>query len=111
MPAHSQPARPAPQLVMWTRRELDEILRLYGRFVAQGEWKDYAIDGLRDQAVFSIFRRHSEMPMYAVIKAPADQARQGQYRVVSMSGQVLKRGHELGQVLKVFDRKRFQVID
>ncbi len=103
--------RPAPQSVMWQRRELDTILRVYGHFVARGEWKDYAIDGLKDQAVFSIFRRHSEMPMYAVIKTPADAQRQGAYKVVGMDGQILKRGHDLSQVLRIFDKKRFHVVD
>ncbi|WP_238934382.1 DUF2794 domain-containing protein [Maricaulis parjimensis] len=96
---------------MWTRHELDAILSLYGQFVARGEWKDYAIDGLRDSAVFSIFRRHSEMPMYTVVKTPADAHRQGLYKVVAMGGQILKRGHDLKQVLRIFDKKRFNVID
>lgn len=111
MQANSRSARPAVQTVMWERRELDAILSVYGRFVAQGDWKDYAIDGLRHEAVFSIFRRHSEVPLYAVIKTPADAHRQGLYRVVAMNGQILKRGHDLGQVLRVFDKKRFQVLD
>ncbi|MCR9267282.1 MAG: DUF2794 domain-containing protein [Alphaproteobacteria bacterium] len=96
---------------MWTRQELDAILSLYGQFVARGEWKDYAIDGLRDTAVFSIFRRHSEMPMFTVVKTPADAHRQGMYKVVAMGGQILKRGHDLKQVLRIFDKKRFNVID
>ncbi|WP_291843663.1 DUF2794 domain-containing protein [Maricaulis sp.] len=104
-------AKRKPEPVMWTRRELDAILRVYGRFVAQGEWKDYAIDGLKSEAVFSIFRRHSEMPMYSVIKTPADAHRQGQFKVVAMGGQILKRGHDLAQVMTVFDKKKFRVID
>lgn len=96
---------------MWHRTELDEILKVYGRFVAQGEWKDYAIDALKDCAVFSIFRRASEMPMYTVIKTPADANRQGQYKIVTMSGQILKRGSDLKQVLRVFDKKRFSVVE
>lgn len=107
----SPTARRKPDPVMWTRRELDAILRVYGRFVAQGEWKDYAIDGLPTEAVFSIFRRHSEMPMFSVIKTPADANRQGQYKVVAVSGQILKRGHDLTQVMTVFDKKKFRVID
>ena len=107
----STAAKRKPESIMWTRRELDAILRVYGRFVAQGEWKDYAIDGLKAEAVFSIFRRHSEVPMYAVVKTPADANRQGQYKVVAMGGQILKRGHDLAQVLRVFDKKKFQVID
>lgn len=96
---------------MWHRRELDQILRVYGRFVAQGEWKDYAIDGLKDCAIFSIFRRTSEMPVYSVVKTPADRSKQGEYKVVALGGQILKRGHDLAQVLKVFDKKKFTVID
>ena len=111
MQSGPQSARRAPQTVMWDRRELDTILRVYGRFVAQGDWKDYAIDGLRDQAVFSIFRRHSEVPMYSVIKTPADAHRQGQYKIVGMDGQILKRGHDLAQALKVFDKKRFNIVE
>ena len=107
----STAAKRKPEPIMWTRRELDAILRVYGRFVAQGEWKDYAIDGLKSEAVFSIFRRHSEMPMYSVIKTPADANRQGQFKVVAMGGQILKRGHDLAQVMTVFDKKKFQVVD
>lgn len=107
----TQTAKPAPAPIMWTRQELDAILSLYGQFVARGEWKDYAIDGLRDTAVFSIFRRHSEMPMFTVVKTPADAHRQGMYKVVAFGGQILKRGHDLKQVLRIFDKKRFNVID
>ena len=63
-------ARPAPQMVHFTRQELDQILGLYGVFVASGEWKDYAIDGLSDRAVFSVFRRASEAPLYRIEKQP-----------------------------------------
>jgi len=107
----SPSAKRKPEPVMWNRRELDSILRVYGRFVAQGEWKDYAIDGLRTEAVFSIFRRASEVPMFTVVKTPADAHRQGQYKVVAMTGQILKRGHDLTQVMKVFEKKKFQVIE
>jgi hypothetical protein len=102
--------RKAPAPIMWDRQELSEILRVYGRFVAMGEWKDYAIDGLGTNAVFSIFRRTSEVPMFAVVKTPADAQRQGMYKVVAVDGQVLKRGHELQQVLRVFDKKRFNIV-
>ena len=105
-----QTSRRAPAFIMWDRRELAEILNVYGRFVAMGEWKDYAIDGLSDQAVFSIFRRASEVPMFAIIKTPADAQRQGSYKAVAVDGHVLKRGHELAQVLRVFDKKRFSVV-
>lgn len=104
-------AKKTPAPIMWDRRELSDILNVYGRFVAMGEWKDYAIDGLPNTAVFSIFRRASEVPMFAIIKTPADAQRQGMYKVVAVDGQVLKRGHQLAQVLRVFDKKRFTVVD
>lgn len=93
----------------FTRPELDRILRLYGQFVAAGEWRDYAIDFLKDAAVFSVFRRASEMPVYRIEKRPKSAGRQGAWMVVSMSGAILKRGHELDQVLKVFDRQRLRL--
>ena len=91
--------------VRFDRRELDRILRVYGRMVAEGEWRDYAVDFLSDRAVFSVFRRSSERPIYRIEKHPALKARQGQYAVLAASGHVLKRGRELGQVLRLFDRK------
>lgn len=90
--------------VTFNRRELDQILRVYGMMVADGEWRDYAIDHLRDQAVFSVFRRASEVPMFRITKTPKLKNRQGAYSVVAASGQILKRGHELARVLGVFDR-------
>ncbi|MDE2355612.1 MAG: DUF2794 domain-containing protein [Alphaproteobacteria bacterium] len=101
--------RPAPR-VFFDRRELDQLLQLYGRMVAQGHWRDYAIDGLRDAAVFSVFRRASEAPLYRIEKRPAQAARQGAWSVVAQGGLILKRGPDLAQVLKVFDRKRFAVV-
>ena len=101
------PARGAA--TAFTRAELARILSLYGQFVAAGEWRDYAIDHLRDAAVFSVFRRASETPLYRIEKRPRLAARQGAYVVVSMTGAVLKRGHDLAQVLKVFDRKRLRL--
>ncbi|MFD1697631.1 DUF2794 domain-containing protein [Roseibium aestuarii] len=99
----SPPARPA---VSFNRRELDAILRLYGRMVADGEWRDYAIDLLKEKAVFSVFRRTSEMPLYRIEKDPKLARRQGAYSVVAAGGMVLKRGHELPQVLKVLEKKK-----
>lgn len=86
------------------RSELNRILTIYGRMVAAGEWRDYAIDFLDDAAVFSIFRRTSEMPLFRVEKRPKLRTRQGMYAVVAASGHVLKRGHELAQVLRIFDK-------
>lgn len=88
------------------RRELDAILRLYGRKVAEGEWRDYAIDFLRDQAIFSIFRRTSEMPLYRIVKDPRLARRQGAYSVLAPGGMILKRGQDLERVLAVFEKKR-----
>ena len=100
-----------PDAVAFTREELSRILGLYGQFVAAGEWRDYAIDHLRDAAVFSIFRRAAETPLYRVEKRPALVNRQGAYAVVSMTGVILKRGHDLAQVLRVFDRQRLRLAD
>ncbi len=91
--------------VTFQRRELDLILRLYGRMVAAGEWRDYAIDHLRDRAVFSVFRRTSEVPLFRIVKTPDLSRRQGAWSVVAASGMILKRGHELARVLTVFDGK------
>ncbi|MBX3572078.1 MAG: DUF2794 domain-containing protein [Mesorhizobium sp.] len=90
--------------VAFDRRELDQILRLYGRMVAANEWRDYAIDHMSDRAVFSVFRRTSETPLYRIVKDPSLARRQGAYSVVSASGLILKRGHELARVLTVFDK-------
>ncbi len=102
---------PAPSQVFFDRRELDQILRVYGRMVAAGEWRDYGMDALKDAAVFSVFRRASEAPIYRIEKRPALARRQGAYAVVGPGGVILKRGHELGQVLKVFDTRRFRVVE
>lgn len=90
--------------VTFERRELDLILRLYGRMVAAGEWRDYAIDHLSDRAVFSVFRRTSEVPLYQIVKNPKLSRRQGAFGVVAAGGRILKRGHELARVLNVFDK-------
>jgi hypothetical protein len=98
-------SRPQPtSQVTFERRELDRILRLYGRKVAAGEWRDYAIDFLKDRAVFSVFRRASEVPIYRIEKSPRLMRRQGAYSVISASGLIMRRGHELDRVLHVLDR-------
>lgn len=96
--------RPVPETVTFDRHELREILNLYGRKVAEGEWRDYAIDFSRDTAVFSIFRRASEYPLYRVIKNPRLARKQGAFSVVTPTGLVLKRGHDLRRVLAVLDK-------
>lgn len=93
------------QPVTFHRRELDLILRVYGTMVAAGEWRDYAIDHLRDRAIFSVFRRTSEVPLFQIVKTPSLARRQGAFSIVAASGQILKRGHELARVLAVFDKK------
>ena len=90
--------------ISFDRRELDQILRLYGRMVAANEWRDYAIDHLSDRAIFSVFRRASETPLFSIVKDPSLARRQGAYSVVAATGQILKRGHELARVLTVFDK-------
>ena len=104
--ASVQPAAssPAPLKITFDRRELDRILDLYGRMVAQGEWRDYAIDFTRDKAVFAIFRRTMDMPLYRIEKDPRLARRQGMYCVVSQTGHILKRGHELPRVLAVLEK-------
>ena len=98
-------ARPSPQAkVTFSRRELDRILSLYGRKVAAGEWRDYAIDFLKDRAVFSVFRRATEFPIYRIEKNPRLGRRQGAYSVISATGHILRRGHELDRVLGALDR-------
>ena len=93
------------QPVRFDRRELDEILRLYGRMVAANEWRDYAIDHLADRAVFSVFRRASEVPLFQIVKDPKLARRQGAFAVIAAGGRILKRGQELGRVLGIFDSK------
>lgn len=99
-----------PDVEHWNRRELALILNVYGRMVVAGEWRDYAIDTLRDRAVFSIFRRSSEQPIYRVEKVPRLAARQGAYSVVAMDGRILRRGHDLRQVLRAFDGKLIRAV-
>jgi len=104
-------AAPSGARIFFERRELERLLRLYGRMVAAGEWRDYAIDGLKEAAVFSVFRRASEQPIYRIEKRPALARRQGAWAVIGQGGVILRRGHELEQVLRVFDKGRFKVVD
>ncbi len=90
--------------ISFDRGELSRILTVYGRMVAAGEWRDYAIDFQGDAAVFSIFRRTSEVPLCRVEKRPKLRGRQGMYAVIAATGLILKRGHDLAQVLRVFDK-------
>ena len=94
----------APKSVFWDRRELDAILNIYGRRVAAGDWRDYAMSGLKDCAVFSVYRRASEMPLYRIEKTPRLARRQGAYTVIAATGLILKRGHDLARVLRALDK-------
>lgn len=96
---------------MFDRKELSTILSVYGRKVAEGEWRDYAIGAGRESAVFAIFRRSSEAPLYRVEKRPKLRHKQGLYCVVTATGLVLKRGHDLTQVLRVLEPKRPQLVE
>ena len=101
----------AQKRVWFDRKELDLILRIYGRMVAEGECKDYAIGAHGDHALFHMYRRASEAPTWVVEKRPELARRQGAFSVSNGTGQILKRGQDLAQVLRVFDKKRFNVVD
>ena len=96
--------------VTFDRRELNRIFNLYGRMVAAGEWRDYAIDFLRDRAVFSVFRRSSEVPIYRIEKNLKLARKQGAYSVISATGLIVRRGHELDRVLRALDKSSFSVV-
>ncbi|MBZ4689750.1 MAG: DUF2794 domain-containing protein [Cereibacter changlensis] len=100
-----------PEQVSFDRRELGMILSLYGRMVACGEWRDYGLSCLREIAVFSVFRRTAEHPLYRIEKRPRLRGKQGMYAVVGMDGQILRRGHELDVVLRVLERKLIRPVD
>jgi hypothetical protein len=93
----------APAIVTFDRKELAQILNTYGKKVVAGEWRDYAIDFLSDRALFSIYARVSERPLYVIEKNPKLRAKQGQFLISAQDGRILKRGHELAQVLRVLD--------
>jgi len=95
--------------VTFDRRELDRIFGLYGRMVAAGEWRDYAIDFLKERAVFSVFRRAAEVPIYRIEKNPRLARRQGAYSVITATGLIMRRGHELERVLRVLDKPEKQI--
>jgi Protein of unknown function (DUF2794) len=102
--AHVVPFPAAPNQVSFSQSELRTILNLYSRKVAEGEWRDYALDFTRDKAVFSVFRRASEVPLYRIEKEPRLARRQGACCIVAATGLIIKRGHELDRVLKVLDK-------
>src|SRR6202163_2198142 len=96
--------------VIFDRRELSRIFGLYGRMVAEGEWRDYAIDFLKDRAVFSVFRHSCEVPIYRIEKNPRLSRRQGVYSVISATGLIVRRGPELDRVLRAIDRSLSLVV-
>jgi hypothetical protein len=107
-PSYSAPRQAG---LFFERRELERLLRLYGRMVAAGEWRDYGMDSLSDAAIFSVFRRTAEAPLYRIEKRPALARRQGAWSIVGEGGHILRRGHDLDQVLRFFDKGRFKVVD
>lgn len=107
--AHSPIERP-PEQIAFHRTELAVILSLYGRMVAAGEWRDYGISCLREVAVFSVFRRTAEIPLYRIEKRPKLRAKQGMYSVLGANGQVMRRGHDLKSVLRVLERKLIRAV-
>ncbi len=109
LPHSNSPRHALP--IMFDRRELAAILTVYGRMVSAGEWRDYAINQLRDRCVFSIYRRSSEYPLFRIEKVPRLARKQGAYSVVATGGTILRRGHQLSQVLKVFDKRRLALVD
>jgi Protein of unknown function (DUF2794) len=111
LPTYITQSEHPPEQVCFDRREFGVIFSLYGRMVAAGEWRDYGISTLREFAVFAIFRRTSEMPLYRVEKRPSMRAKQGMFSVVAMDGRILRRGHDLAQVLRVLEPKAVRLVD
>lgn len=96
--------------MFFDRREFDRLLRFYGRMVAAGEWRDYAFDALPDRALFTVYRRAHEAPLYQIEKRPADARKQGAYSVHALDGRVLRRGHDLARVLEVLEPRRMRLV-
>ena len=103
-PSPTPSSAPVPATVAFDRHELREIFNLYGRMVASGEWRDYAMDFGKEKAVFSVYRRSNEHPLYRIEKNPKLARKQGAYAVIAVTGLILKRGHELARVLQVLDK-------
>ncbi len=103
--ANSAPHPAAPAQVSFDRQELRDILDLYGRKVAAGEWRDYAITFTSQKAVFSVYRRSAEFPLYRIEKNPKAGRKQGAYSVIAATGLILKRGHDLRRVIDVLEKK------
>ena len=105
----ARPSSAAAAGIAFDRHELQLILSIYGSKVAQGEWRDYAIDMGHDKAVFSVFRRTSEVPLYRIEKNPRNSRKQGLYSVIAQGGEILRRGHDLAQVLRILMRRPYLV--
>ena len=103
-------SQPSVPVIAFDKQELREILNVYGRLVAAGEMRDYAIDMLRDKAVFSLFRRMGDVPTYRIETDPKLRSRQGAYSVISATGLILKRGHDLARVLAVLEKQRLKLV-
>jgi len=101
----------APSQIGFERLELNRILDLYGRMVAAGQWRDYAMDFERDAAIFSAFRRAAERPEIRIEKRPALHTRQGMWALFGEAGQVLKRGHELPGILAPLERRLLKIVE
>jgi hypothetical protein len=104
------PAQSTPSIAAFNRQELSAILNVYGRMVAAGEWRDYAMDFGRETATFSVYRRASEVPLYRIEKTPKLARKQGAYAVITAAGLILKRGHDLARVLAVFEKRSMDVV-
>ena len=102
--------RRAPRPVVFDRREMSAILDLYGRMVAAGAWRDYAIDGGKEEAVFAVYRRASEAPLYRIIKRPKLARRQGLYAVIGPDGRMLRRGDRLENALALFEKRFVKLV-
>jgi len=103
------PKIPAP--VFFNRKELGQILQVYGQMVAKSEWRDYAIGQTKHSCSFAIFHRTTEKPVYRIYKEPKLASKQGAFSVLGPTGRILKRGHDLQQVLRIFDKKRLRPVD
>ena len=108
--AQARKGNSAPNSIFFERREFEAILNIYGKMVASGHWKDYAISGAGDVATFAVFQKASERPIFRITKTPALRHKQGAYAILSSQGQILKRGQELSQVLKYFEKKLIKLV-
>ena len=109
--AAGEGSAPRRERVFFSRRELEQILQVYGRMVAAGHWRDYAMGDGAESAVFAVFRRTAEFPIYRIEKRPALARRQGAWSVIAAGGRIVKRGGELEAVLRYFDRKLLKPVD